>query len=114
MGDMAGDSSVWRPSVATATVKGAVDGDDAAAAGLVAVPFAGAPFGLPVVLPGGVSGSSSGIVWQYVLRTCLRAGRRMGFDKKKSMPESRHSYNALASETPIESGVHTLTLLSSA
>jgi hypothetical protein len=39
---------------------------------------------------GGVvaSPSSSGIGGQYLLRTCLRAGRRMGFDKKKSMPES--------------------------
>jgi hypothetical protein len=36
--------------------------------------------------------SSSGIVGQYVLSTCLSAGRRIGFDKKKSMPESRHSY----------------------
>lgn len=42
---------------------------------------------------GGVfdSASSSGMVGQYVLRTCLSAGRRMGFERKKFMPESRHS-----------------------
>jgi hypothetical protein len=34
--------------------------------------------------------SSSGMVGQYVLSTCLSAGRRIGFDRKKSMPESRH------------------------
>jgi hypothetical protein len=34
---------------------------------------------------------SSGIGAQYVLRTCFSAGRRMGLDKKKSMPESIHS-----------------------
>jgi hypothetical protein len=47
---------------------------------------------LMMLEPGGVvSPSSSGMVGQYVLRTCLRAGRRMGLERKKSMPESRHS-----------------------
>jgi hypothetical protein len=51
------------------------------------------PLGIEAPVPGGVveSLSSSGIVGQYVLSTCLSAGRRMGFDRKKSMPESRHS-----------------------
>jgi hypothetical protein len=49
------------------------------------------PFGTTVGLLGGgvvASPSSSGMGGQYLLRTCLRAGRRMGFDKKKSIPES--------------------------
>jgi hypothetical protein len=56
----------------------------------------GAPFALVVAEFGGVVSSSSGMVGQYVLRTCLSAGRRMGFDRKKSMPESRHSWSMLA------------------
>jgi hypothetical protein len=58
-----------------------------AAAGLLALPLGA------VLDDGGVfdSVSSSGIVGQYVLRTCLSAGRRMGLERKKSMPESRHS-----------------------
>jgi hypothetical protein len=57
------------------------------AAGLAAWPLRA------VLDDGGVfdSVSSSGMVGQYVLRTCLSAGRRMGFERKKSMPESRHS-----------------------
>jgi hypothetical protein len=39
--------------------------------------------------------SSSGMVGQYVLSTCLSAGRRIGFDRKKSMPESRHCCKAV-------------------
>lgn len=36
-----------------------------------------------------VEGSrSSGIGAQYVFRTCFKAGRLIGLDKKKSMPES--------------------------
>jgi hypothetical protein len=51
------------------------------------------PFAGDLLDPGGVvlSPSSSGIVGQYVFKTCLRAGRRMGLERKKSMPESRHS-----------------------
>jgi hypothetical protein len=57
------------------------------AAGLAALPLSA------VLDDGGVfdSVSSSGMVGQYVLRTCLSAGRRMGFERKKSMPDSRHS-----------------------
>ena len=40
---------------------------------------------------GVVSPSSSGIGGQYVFSTCFSAGRRIGLDKKKFMPESRHS-----------------------
>jgi hypothetical protein len=93
VGDMAGDSSARRLSlVAVTMVKGAVELADGA--GFAAAPFA---FGAAVAVLGGVvSESSSGMVGQYVLRTCLRAGRRMGFERKKSMPESRHSYVLLA------------------
>jgi hypothetical protein len=50
-------------------------------------------FDLEGVSAGGVfsPSSSSMMGGQYVLRTCLSAGRRMGLDKKKSMPESIHS-----------------------
>jgi hypothetical protein len=34
------------------------------------------------------SESSSGMGAQYVFKTCFSAGRRIGFDRKKSMPES--------------------------
>jgi hypothetical protein len=92
MGDIDGDSSGCRLSLAPATtVKGAVDvvvaGGDAPSVGFEVA---------CAVLGGVVSISSSGIVGQYVLRTCLSAGRRMGFERKKSMPESRHSCNVLA------------------
>jgi len=89
LGDIAGESFLAWSFVATI----------ANGAG-VAVEGAGGPdFGaLPLAFfgkfePGGVvdSVSSSGMVGQYVLRTCLRAGRRMGFERKKSIPESRHS-----------------------
>ena len=52
-----------------------------------------------LIVAGGVvtSPSSSGMVGQYVFSTCLRAGRRMGFERKKSMPESRHSFTLLSS-----------------
>jgi len=52
------------------------------------------PFGVVLIrsIGGGViSPSSSGIGGQYVFSTCLSAGRRIGLDKKKSIPESRHS-----------------------
>ena len=42
------------------------------------------------------SNSSSGIGGQYVLSTCFSAGRLIGLDRKKSMPDSRHSYMHLA------------------
>jgi len=83
MGDIAGDSSrvccdrtAMMPGIGLASVL--VFG-----AGLLALPFMFA-----VVLAGGVvdSSSSSKIGGQYVLRTCLRAGRRIGFDRKKSCP----------------------------
>jgi hypothetical protein len=78
--------------VGTAMVTGAFAEFILTGAGLAGVgrPFA---FGADVSVAGGVvaSPSSSGIGGQYVLRTCLSAGRRMGLDKKKSMPDSRHS-----------------------
>jgi hypothetical protein len=92
MGDIAGDSSARRLSLVPETmVKGAVV--FAEGTGFTAAPFV---CDLGIALFGGVvSDSSSGIVGQYVLRTCLRAGRRIGFERKKSMPESRHSYDML-------------------
>jgi hypothetical protein len=89
MGLMAGLSSAYRLSLVPATVvKGAVDVTCATA-------FVGAATGVLLsfdAVPGGVvSNSSSGMVGQYVLSTCLSAGRRMGFERKKSMPDSRHS-----------------------
>ena len=90
---MAGDSSARRLSLVPETmVNGAVN-PAASGAGFTATPFG---FGVKTAEPGGVvSDSSSGMVGQYVLRTCLRAGRRIGFERKKSMPESRHSYDLL-------------------
>lgn len=81
VGDIAGESSGWRRS------RGSV----LSFAGLIPTLCAG-PAGF-LSIAGGVipSLSSSGIVGQYVLRTCLSAGRRIGFERKKSMPESRHS-----------------------
>jgi hypothetical protein len=78
-GDIAGESSLVWSCVAT-SVNGAGLG-----------PAGSFDFVGPV--PGGVldSVSSSGMVGQYVLRTCLSAGRRMGLERKKSIPESRHS-----------------------
>jgi hypothetical protein len=94
IGLIAGLSSPPFLSLVPATsVKGAVDGT-CATVGCFGSDF-GAPFGLVAVF-GGVVSSSSGIVGQYVLRTCLSAGRRMGFERKKSMPESRHSWSMLA------------------
>ena len=51
------------------------------------------PFALNTVdsVAGGVvadSPSSSGIGGQYVLSTCFSAGRLIGFDRKKSIPQS--------------------------
>lgn len=40
---------------------------------------------------GVISPSSSGMGGQYVFSTCLSAGRRIGLERKKFMPESRHS-----------------------
>jgi hypothetical protein len=88
-GEMAGDS-LW--SLVATIVKGArlpvlvlmLPG----AAGCDALPLAGAA----LLDPGGVvDSSSSGMGGQYVLRTCLSAGRRMGLERKKSIPESIHS-----------------------
>jgi len=42
------------------------------------------------------SPSSSGIGGQYVFKTCFRAGRRIGLDKKKFIPESKHSCSPLS------------------
>ena len=90
-GDMAGESSrLW--SLVVTIVKGAGLGPTVDDAGGAALPFA-----LGLLVFGGVgSSSSSGIGGQYVLSTCFSAGRRMGFDRKKSMPEARHSYRLLA------------------
>jgi hypothetical protein len=56
-------------------------------------------------LAGGVdaSPSSSGMGAQYVFKTCFNAGRLIGLDKKKSIPESRHSFT-LDSSAYYESG----------
>ena len=53
------------------------------------------------------SGSSvaSGIVAQYRLRTCLRAGRRIGLGRKKSMPESMHSFTLLSSAKAVRATI---------
>lgn len=81
VGDMAGESSGWRRSL----------GSGLMFAGFIPIVCA-APAGF-LSTAGGVvvSPSSSGIVGQYVLSTCFSAGRRIGFERKKSMPESRHS-----------------------
>lgn len=83
MGDTAGDSEA--ATLATGVLVAlAVVGllDDAAE------PFCGFDEEVGASCGGGCSFSSSGMGGQYLLRTCLRAGRRMGFDKKKSIPES--------------------------
>jgi hypothetical protein len=84
VGDIAGESSLESVWVGTKVNGAGPVGADVCVA---------LPVGLAVLVFGGVfdSASSSGIVGQYVLRTCLRAGRRMGLERKKSMPESRHS-----------------------
>ena len=43
------------------------------------------------------SSAASGIVAQYRFNTCLSAGLRIGFGKKKFMPESMHSLTLLSS-----------------
>jgi hypothetical protein len=87
VGDIAGESFLARSSLAT-MANGAVLEVDGADFDALPLPFAFGNFE-----SGGVfdSVSSSGMVGQYVLSTCLRAGRRMGLERKKSMPESRHS-----------------------
>lgn len=90
VGEMAGESSLG--SLVATMVKGARP-----------VLFGGTgcdalPLGCAELVVGGVvdSLSSSGIVGQYVLRTCFSAGRRMGLERKKSMPESRHSCDSVS------------------
>jgi hypothetical protein len=90
LGDMAGESSRLASLVATME-NGAVVlvlTVFLGAAGWAACPLGG----FEALDVGGVvdSLSSSGMVGQYVLSTCLSAGRRIGFDRKKSMPDSRH------------------------
>ena len=48
---------------------------------------------------------TSGIVAQYFFSTCFRAGRRMGFGRKKSMPESMHSLTLLSSENAVRATI---------
>lgn len=96
LGVRAGESVVLDSLFAT-MLKGARVADaDVVVGGAWLADAVALPFGTlfsTVLEPGGVvSLSSSGMVGQYVLRTCLRAGRRMGLERKKSMPESRHSY----------------------
>lgn len=102
-GDIEGEPLTSRPLLSRATmVKGVVVGAAVGFVGCVALPLAFDVFAASAVMalgsPGGVVGSSSSsrIVGQYVFSTCLSAGRRIGFDRKKSMPESRHSYVRLA------------------
>ena len=64
-------------------------------AGCMACPFCFEDVA-PTTGLGTASNSSSGIGGQYVLSTCFSAGRLMGLDRKKSMPDSRHSYILLA------------------
>ncbi len=51
------------------------------------------------------SSAASGIVAQYRLSTCLRAGRRIGFGRKKSMPESMHSLTLLSSAKAVRATI---------
>ena len=51
------------------------------------------------------SSAASGIVAQYRLRTCLRAGRRIGLGKKKSIPESMHSFTLLSSAKAVRATI---------
>lgn len=53
----------------------------------------------------GGSSAASGIVAQYRLSTCLRAGRRMGLGRKKSMPESIHSFTLLSSAKAVRATI---------
>ena len=52
-----------------------------------------------------VSSAASGIVAQYRLRTCLRAGRRIGLGRKKSIPESMHSFTLLSSAKAVRATI---------
>lgn len=90
-GEMAGDA--WLSLVAATTVTGATA--LLTPASVLDRGCATPPFAFDGSVAGGVvadSPSSSGIGAQYVFKTCLSAGRRMGFDRKKSMPESKHSW----------------------
>ena len=51
------------------------------------------------------SSAASGMVAQYLLRTCLRAGRRIGLGRKKSMPESMHSFTLLSSANAVRATI---------
>ena len=51
------------------------------------------------------SSAASGIVAQYRFRTCLRAGRRIGLGRKKSMPESMHSFTLLSSAKAVRATI---------
>lgn len=51
------------------------------------------------------SSEASGMVAQYLFRTCLSAGLRMGLGRKKSMPESRHSLTLLSSEKAVKATI---------
>lgn len=57
---------------------------------------------------GGVSSASSaasGMVGQYLSRTCLSAGRRMGLGRKKFMPEAMHSLTLFSSENAVSATI---------
>lgn len=45
--------------------------------------------------------SASGMVAQYLFSTCFSAGLLIGFGKKKSMPESMHSFTLLSSANAV-------------
>ena len=52
-----------------------------------------------------VSSAASGIVAQYLLRTCLKAGRRKGLARNPSMPESMHSLTLLSSAKAVRATI---------
>ena len=98
IGEIEGESALDNASVLCATAEKGLASFILAMAFVepfaVVEPFAfalGFSVAATVAVCGGVVSASSGMVEQYVLSTCLRAGRRMGLERKKSMPESRHS-----------------------
>lgn len=51
------------------------------------------------------SSAASGIVAQYRFKTCFRAGLRIGFGRKKSMPDSMHSLTLLSSANAVRATI---------
>ena len=70
--------------------------------------FSATPFVLPLVLGllcGDIPGSGSSRIVPNFLRTCLRAGRRIGLLRNISMPESMHSLTLLSSEKAVNATI---------